>query len=348
MRNGTRRIITTLAAGALAASVLAGCGSSGGSDSSAGTGSAATSGDTIKIGYSAWPGWFPLTVAEQEQTFKDAGVNVKMVYFTDYTASLDALAAGKVDMNAQTLNDTLFAVAAGSDQTVVVTGDNSTGNDAIICDDSIKTIKDLKGKTVAAEEGVVDHFLLLQGLAKEGMTQDDIKFVGVKTDAAAAGFAGGKFDCVGVFAPFTVQALTRKNSHVLFSSKDFPGAIPDHLVAQTSLVKDRPKDVQKVVNGWYATLDKLKADPTGTTAIMAKKAGLSVADYESLAQGTTLFDAKTALNAFEDRKGDPTSLPEMARRINPFLLDSGLVKKEAPLDGLFAPQFTQAYVDANG
>ena len=349
MRNGTRRIATTLTAGVLAASLLAGCGSSGGSDSSGGGGSgSASSGDTIKIGYSAWPGWFPLTVAEQEKVYEDAGIDVEMVYFTDYTASLDALAAGKVDINAQTLNDTLFGVAAGSEQTIIVAGDNSTGNDAIICDESITSVEDLAGKTIGAEEGVVDHFLLLQGLAEEDMTQDDIDFVGVKTDAAAAGFAEGEFDCVGVFAPFTVQALEREGSHVLFDSGDFPGVIPDHLVAATSLVEERPDDVQKVVDGWYATLDLLDEDPDGTTAIMAEQAGISPEEYADLASGTTLFDAETALDAFEDRKDDPTSLPEMARRINPFLLESGLVEEEAPLDGLFAPQFTQAYVDANG
>ena len=37
------------------------------------------------------------------------------------------------------------------------------------------------------------------------MTQDDIDFRGVLTDAAAARFAGGQFDCVGVFAPFTAR-----------------------------------------------------------------------------------------------------------------------------------------------
>ena len=349
MRNGTRRIATTIAVGLLLAGLLAGCGSSdsGGASSSDGGGSGA-SGDVIKIGYSAWPGWFPLAVADQEKIFKDAGLNVELTYFADYTASLDALVAGKVDVNAQTLNDTIFGVAAGSDQKVIVVGDNSTGNDAVICDSSIKTVKDLKGKTIAAEEGVVDHFLLLQALAANDMTQDDIDFVGVKTDAAAAGFAGGQFDCVAVFAPFTVQALERKGSHVVVSSKDFPGVIPDHLVATAALVKDRPKDVQKLVDAWYATLAKLEADPTGTTKIMAKKAGLSTKEYGSLAEGTTLFTAKEALNAFEDRKDDATSLPEMARRINPFLVDSGLAKEEAPLDGLFAPQFTQAYVDEKG
>ena len=47
----------------------------------------------------------------------------------------------------------------------------------------------------------------------------------------AAAFAGGQFDCVGVFAPFTTQALGREGAHVLFSSKDHPGSISDHFVA---------------------------------------------------------------------------------------------------------------------
>lgn len=346
MRHG-RRLTTTLAAGVLAASLLAACGSSGsdagGSDG--GGGGAESSGDTIKIGYSAWPGWFPLTVAEAEGVYEDLGLDVEFVFFTDYTASLDALAAEQIDINAQTLNDTLFGVAAGSEQTVIVAGDNSTGNDAIICDESIESIEDLEGKTIAAEEGVVDHFLLLQGLDTVGLTQDDIDFVGVKTDAAAAGFANGEFDCVGVFAPFTVQALEREGSKVLFSSADFPGVIPDHLVALTSLVEERPEDVQTVVDGWYQTLALIEEDPESTTAIMAEKAGLTPEEYDDLADGTTIFTAEEALSAFEDRADDPTSLPEMARRINPFLLESGLVEQEANLEGLFAPQFTQQVVD---
>ena len=302
----------------------------------------------MRLGYSAWPGWFPWAVTEEAGIFEENGVDVELTFFADYLGSLDAMVAGELDANSQTLNDTMLGVASGDEQVIVIVNDNSTGNDQIICDGSISSVADMKGKTVAAEEGVVDHFLLLQGLAEEGLTQDDIDFVGVKTDAAAAGFAGGEFDCVGVFAPFTIQALEREGSKVLFSSADFPGVIPDHLVATGELVEERPEDVQKVVDAWYATLDLLESDPEGTTAIMAEKAGLSADEYDSLADGTTLFDAETALDAFEDRKDDPTSLPEMARRINPFLVDSGLVKEEAPLDGLFAPQFTQAYVDANG
>lgn len=354
-RSRSRRRHAPLVAATLAATVLlAACGSDDESTSTSAAPSA-TSPDTaagattpaeltpLTIGYSAWPGWFPLAVAEQAGIFTEAGLKVDLKYFVDYTASLDALVAGQVDVNAQTLSDTIFAVASGAKQTIIVAGDNSTGNDAVICDESITSIKDLEGKSIAAEAGVVDHFLLLQGLATVDLTEADIDFHGVKTDAAAAAFAGGEFDCAAVFAPFTLQALERPGSKVLFSSKDFPGAIPDHLVATAEAAADADA-MQKLVNAWYMTLDYIAANTEASTKIMADVAGVSVEEYASLADGTTLFSAEEALEAFGDRPDDPTSLVEMARRIDPFLVSSGLTETSADLTGLFEPTYTETYL----
>lgn len=337
--------------------IAAACGDDGGSDdaSSSDTATEDTAADDsgddmsepIVLGYSAWPGWFPLAVAEEAGLFEEAGLDVELRFFADYLGSLDAMAAGQLDGNTQTLNDTMFGVAAGSEQVVVVTNDNSTGNDAIICDASITSIEDLAGKTVAAEQGVVDHFLLLQGLDSVGMTEEDIDFRGVLTDAAAAGFADGEFDCVGVFAPFTLTALERPDSAVLFDSSDFPGTISDHIVVSPELIAERPEDVQKLVDVWYATLDYIEENPDEALEILAGAADLTPEEYESFADGTTIFSAEEALASFED--GDDTSsLLYIARLINPFLVQSGLIEEEADLDGLFDASFTQDYVDRNG
>jgi NitT/TauT family transport system substrate-binding protein len=334
--------------GALAVTLAlttAACGGSSGTASPESTAGGGTG--SLIIGYSAWPGWFPLAVAEKQGLFAQAGLDVDLKFFADYTASLDALNAGAVDVNAQTLNDTIFARSAGNKQKVVVVNDNSTGNDQIICDESIRSVEDLHGKTVAAEAGVVDHFLLLQGLEKAGMTEGDVNFQGVKTADAAAAFEGGQFDCVGVFAPFTTQALKRPGSHAVFTSKDFPGVIPDHLVA-TEAAAGRAEDMQKLVDAWYATLDWIEKNPDEATRIMAEVAQVSVDEYEDFESGTTIFSAEDALKAFEDRPGDPTSLPEMARRINPFLVSSGLAQGEADLEGLFEPSYTRAHTTKGG
>ena len=303
--------------------------------------------DSIKIGYSAWPGWFPLAVSEQAGIFEAVGLDVELVYFADYIASIDAMAAGELDFVTQTLNDTMASVAFGSDQVIVAVNDNSTGNDKIICDESIGSIEEMAGKTVAAEAGVVDHFLLVQGLESVGMTEDDIDFRGVLTDAAAAGFAAGEFDCVGVFAPFWLTALERPGSHEVFSSADFPGLIPDHIVASRDIVDTNPRAVQKLVDAWYLTLGYMAEHPDESTEIMAGVAETSVEDYESFAEGTTLFTAEQALEAFQPGD-DTTSLMHTAELINPFLVSSGFTETEAPLDGLFDASFTQDYVERNG
>ncbi len=304
-------------------------------------------GDPIVLGYSAWPGWFPLAVAEEKGIFEEVGIDVDLRFFADYIGSLDAMAAGELDGNTQTLNDTMFGVAAGDEQVIVTNNDNSTGNDQIICDESITSIEDLEGKTIAAEAGVVVHFLLLQGLEDAGLTEDDIDFRGVLTDAAAASFVGGEFDCVGVFAPFTLTAIERPGSHILFSSADHPGTISDHIVVTPELIQERPDDVQALVDAWYMTLAWMEENPEEALEILADVAETTTEEYASFAAGTTLFTAEEALASFEEGD-DTTSLVYTANLINPFLVDSGLTETEASLDGLFDASFTQDWVDRQG
>ncbi|HET6833740.1 MAG TPA: ABC transporter substrate-binding protein [Acidimicrobiales bacterium] len=336
-------------AGALVAALGVAAGAAcGGDDDEAASDAAGdgSSGEPVTIGYSAWPGWFPWAVTEEQGIFEDAGVEVELEYFSDYLTSLDAMSAGQLDGNTQTLNDTLVGVSAGSDQVVVVVNDNSAGNDAIIVDQSINRIEDLAGKSIAAEPGVVDHFLLLQGLATVGLTEEDIQFNGLPTDQAAAAFAGGEFDAVGVFAPFTVQALERPGSKVLFDSADFPGTIPDFLVLDRAVVEERPEDVQKLVDAWYATLDWIEENPDEAIEIMAAKAEVSVEEYESFAGGTRIFSAEEALASMTD--DGETDLGPITEQVSAFLLDTGLMETEPDLEGLYDPSFTEDYVDRQG
>jgi NitT/TauT family transport system substrate-binding protein len=302
----------------------------------------ATTGGAVQIGYSAWPGWFPWKITETENLFAAHNITAKMVWFDGYLDSINALTAGQLDGNSQTLNDTLSAVAGGSDQVIVLVNDNSTGNDQIIAREGINSVADLKGKKVAAEEGTVDHFLLLLGLEKEGLTQKDINFQPLETGAAAAAFVAGQVDAVGVFAPFTTQALKRPGSKALFTSKDFPGAISDHLTVTRKLVDEQPEKVQALVDSWFATLDFIAKNKEKATQVMAEKAGVSVAEYKDYDTGTKIFTIAENIKAFEPGS-DMTALPYAAEQISKFLTDAGLAKQAPDLTKLFDDRFVKAY-----
>lgn len=296
----------------------------------------------IRKGFSAWPGWFPWQVAAEAKLFEAHQAKVDLKWFDGYLDSINALTAGQLDANSQTLNDTISPIAAGADLVVVLTNDNSTGNDKIIVREGINSIADLKGKKIAAEEGTVDHFLLLLGLEKAGLTQKDIEFQPLETGQAAAAFVAGQVDAVGVFAPFTTQALKRPGSKELFSSKDFPGAISDHLVFNRTFVDQHPDQVQAVVNSWFATLDYINQNRDQAYEIMAKRAGVSVAEYQDYDAGTTIFSLEDNLKAFQPGN-DMASLPYAAQEISEFLVGAGLAKQAPDLSRLFDDRFVKAY-----
>jgi len=297
---------------------------------------------SVRLGFSAWPGWFPWQISQDQSIFKQSNVDVNLKWFDGYLESISTLTAGQIDANSQTLGDTVSSVSGGADQVIVLVNDNSTGNDKIIVREGIKAIADLKGKKVAAEEGTVDHFLLLLGLKKAGLSAKDIQFVPLETGKAATAFVGGQVDAVAVFAPFTTQALKRPGSKELFSSKEFPGAISDHLVFTRKFVDAHPEQVQATVDAWFATLDYIKANPAKANEIMAKRAGVSLAEYKDYADGTKIFTIEENLKAFEAGK-DMNSLQFAAQEMSKFLTEVGLAKATPDTTKLFDDRFVKAY-----
>jgi NitT/TauT family transport system substrate-binding protein len=298
--------------------------------------------EPITLAYSAWPGWFPLKVAEAKGLFIKNGVNVQLKWFDNYTDSISALSAGKVDGNCETTNDAIAAQAAGAPRKIVVTTDNSAGNDQVIAKKSIPDVKGLVGKSVAVEIDVVDYFLLLLALQKAGVPDSAVHIKPLPTDQAASAFAGGKVDACAVFAPFTTNATATGLGHVIASSKDFPGAIPDHLVFSPAIVASRPGDIQKIVNTWFETLAYIKAHKAESIAIMAKLAAVSPSDYVDYDKGTHIFNLAENLESFAPGT-TMAHLPYSGKVISKFLVAHKLAPKPVDISSMLDASFVKAY-----
>ena len=121
---------------------------------------------------------------------------------------------------------------------------------------------------------------------------------------------------------------------------DFPGAIPDHLVVSEELVTERPDDVQKLVDVWYKTLDWIEANHDEAVEIMAKRAGVSVEEYASYDEGTTIFSLEQNLDAFA-AGDDVTHLAFNAKQIADFLVSVELIDKVPDLAGMLDDTFVK-------
>ena len=300
---------------------------------------------TIVIGYSNWAGWWPWAIAESEGLFAKNGANVELKWFDGYLESMEAFAAGKLDGNCQTLNDTIsFAGSAVNGEVAVLVNDNSAGNDKIIVTKDINKVEDLKGKKVAVEEGVVDDFLLTLALQEKGMSRDDVEIVNLETGAAAAAFASGKTDAVGAFPPFWLTALKREGSKELITSKEFPGAIPDLLVVSQKLIDEQPEQVQALVNTWFDILAFMAENPQKADEIMAQRADVTVEELQQLKSGTKIFTLEENLEAFSDGN-NMKHMPFAAQKMSKFMLDVGFIESEPDLTKILDSQFVKAYAN---
>ncbi len=295
----------------------------------------------ITLGFSAWPGWYPWEVAKEQGLFAKNGLDVELKFYANYTDGLNALATGVIDANSQTLNDTLTSIAGGAAQTIVLVNDNSTGNNKIVARDGIVSVADLRGKKVAIEQGTVDDYLLLLALQQAGMTEHDVHIEAMPTEAGAAAFAAGEVDAVGVFAPYTTKALQRQGSRAIVTSAEFPGAIPDHLVVKSSLVKDHPDEVQALVDTWFDTLRWIKGNQEAANEIMAKQAAVTISEYQGFAAGTTIFTLQQNLDAFTPGT-TPDHLNFQADQVADFMVGTGLVQTRPDLSGLLDADFIKA------
>jgi NitT/TauT family transport system substrate-binding protein len=295
----------------------------------------------IKIGYSDWPGWTAWEIAKVKGLFAKHGVDVQLVWFPIYTDSLNALNTGQIDANCQTWSDTIAPLAEGVPLKVVLTNDNSFGNDGLIAKPEFKSMADLKGKTIATELGTCDHFLMLKGLAKNGMKESDVQYKNLAVPDAAAAFIGGKVDAAVVWQPWLSQIQREGKGNLLFSSANIPGLIPDLLVFQSKVVSEDATDVQKVVDTWFDVVDFVKNHQDEAVAIMAKVVEQKPEDYKVFLPGTKFFDLKANLNTFEKRDDD-TSLFGSGRTIAEFLKSVGLIKTIPDYASALEPKFVKA------
>ncbi|ERN41119.1 ABC transporter, substrate-binding protein, aliphatic sulfonates family [Rubidibacter lacunae KORDI 51-2] len=310
--------------------------------------SAVDNGPPVVMGYSSWAGWWPWAIAEEEGLFEANGANVELRWFDGYLSSLEAMAAGQLDANCQTLNDTVsFLDAAVKGEVVVLVNDNSFGNDKVIVTDEIDSLEDLLGKQIALEEGVVGDFLLTLALEENGYARSEVDIVNLETGAAAAAFAAEKVDAVAVYAPFYLTALKREGSKELVTSAEFPGAIPDLLVTSQTLIDERPDQVQALVDTWFAVLNFIEQNPERADEIMAKRAEVSVEELQLLKEGTKIFTIEENLEAFSD--GDSmANMPFAAERMADFMVSVDFIPEKPDMSRLFDDRFVRNFAERNG
>ena len=255
----------------------------------------------LRIGFSDWPGWVPWQIALEKGLFEANDVAVELIWM-DYVPSMEAFAGGQLDAVTMTNGDALVTGAtAGRASTGILINDYSNGNDMIIGAPGFESLEDLQGQRIGIEVGFVDHLLLLNGLEKAGMTQDDVELVNIPTNETPQALASGDVAAIAAWQPSSGQALkTVAGSMPLYTSADEPGIIYDLLYVSRESLAARREDWLKVVRTWYDVVDYMEdpANEAEMLGILAARVNLPPEEYAPLLGGTYILSLEEALPIF--------------------------------------------------
>jgi NitT/TauT family transport system substrate-binding protein len=309
----------------------------------AGAASAAPAAAPLKVGYSDWPGFVAWQVAIDKGWLKQAGVNVAFEWF-DYSASLDAFSAGKLDGVLVTNGDTLVMGSGGGKGVMVMLTDYSSGNDMVIAKPGIKSMKDLKGQKVGVEMGLVDHLLLVNGLEKAGMSEKDVTLVNSKTNETPQVLGSGQVAAVAAWEPSAGQAMKNlPGSTPIYTSAQAPGLIYDALTVSPASLAAHRADWVKLIKVWDRAVHYINDPKTQDDAvkIMSARDGLTPAAYKAFLAGTHLLDLADGKKAFVKGPG-LDSIYGSTVNADKFNVKNSVYKKAEPVDSYIDPSLTIA------
>jgi NitT/TauT family transport system substrate-binding protein len=145
-------------------------------------------------------------------------LDVQYVHKAGGGESIGALAAGEADISMNFSGPTIIRIDAGDP--IVILGGVHTGCFEVIGTDRVRSIRDLKGKTVAVIElGGSEHVFLASMAAYVGLDpRKDIHWITIRLGEAGPLLAEGKIDAYLGFPPEPQELRVKKIGHVVVNS----------------------------------------------------------------------------------------------------------------------------------
>lgn len=252
--------------------------------------------NTVRMALNVWAGWAPVIVANNGfkagkawtapggKTFK-----LELVLIDDPVAMRDAYASGKVHIGWATLDMVpLFVEQLRKDSRtmprIFQQIDWSNGGDGIVCRDAIKSVSDVRGKTVVLAQNSPSHYFLLNTLISGGIQPNDVKYKFTQDafQAAAAFNADKSISCVVTWAPDIYNLSEAKGNRMLVNTQTANKLIADVWFARADFAKDNPAIIEGMVRGIFGAMDQLKTAETKAVAAKLMAVGYSIPEKDAL------------------------------------------------------------------
>lgn len=282
----------------------------------------------IKLGTEPWIGYGPWWIAQKKGYFAKEGLNVQIVNFQQDADRNSSLASGQTQFSNIDTGRTIQMVENNKLKIrLLLLLDDSEGADAMLSVKSITSLSQLRGQTIAYEQGTTSDLLLHYALRKAAIPFSAIHSSYIPAADAATALVAGHVKVAVTYEPYISNVVSThgSNVHVLYSSAQVPGLIGDYLVGNAAFVQAHPDIARKLLRAWNDAMTYWAANRADGTSIMAAGVGSTVKDLQSTLRGVKIYTV--AQNKALYRSG------EIARRyllVGTTLMSQGVVKHTVP------------------
>ena len=228
--------------------------------------------EPLRIGLSTWVGYGPLYIAEEKGFFEDEGVDIHLIKFEEglteafFNDQVDAIALDFFGITTQQQAD-------AREMVIVLALDESAGGDGVVASHDIRSIADLKGKTITFDSDTVSEFLLYVLLGEVGLSATDIEGIDLDAQDGGEAFQLQEVDAAVIWEPHLTVAKNTEHGHLLADSSDHPGLIIDGLFALADVLETRREEFKAVARAWDRAVGFVETNPDEAIEIMARNVG---------------------------------------------------------------------------
>src|SRR5213079_1399064 len=227
---------------------------------------------TVRLAINVWAGWSPMIYANNGfkpgKVWKTPGgkdFKLELVLIDDPVAMRDAYAAGNLHVGWATLDMLpLFLEGLRRDSRVMPRVyqqvDWSNGGDGIVVRDTVKTMGDLRGKTVVLAQNSPSQFFILNALINAGVQPSEVNFKYTQDafQAAAAFNADKNISAAVSWAPDIYNLSKVKGNRLLVTTQTANKLIADVWFARADFAKDHADIIEGLVRGIFDAMEALK------------------------------------------------------------------------------------------
>ena len=294
---------------------------------------ASAQGSKVAVGISGWTGFAPLVFAKESGIFSSNGLDVTLKKIPQASRHL-AIASGDIQCAATTVETWIVWNANGVATTQLFQMDKSYGADGMVVRNSIASIKDVKGKTVAASApGTAPYFTLAWFLKKNGLKLKDVTVLTLEPAAAAQAFIAGQNDAAMTYEPYLSAVREKPEAgKIIATTLDYP-MVMDTFGCTPKFIAENEAAVKALVKSYFAAVEGIRADEKKAYEIMGADVKQTGEQFGNSAKYLRWQDKAANQKFFE---GEFRTFNKEAADL---LLEIGIIKSVPNLDDLFDASF---------